>query len=76
MSQYHAYPFVEGHDGYAFKCVRNECTLDDIGLNSAASDIYYLYHAMLAHYQDGDDSGLMSKLAEAVNPPRPNNTPV
>ena len=28
------------------------------GLNSAASDIYYLYHAMLAHYQRGDDSGL------------------
>jgi 2-polyprenyl-6-methoxyphenol hydroxylase-like FAD-dependent oxidoreductase len=24
------------------------------GLNSAASDIYYLYHAMLAHYQNGD----------------------
>ncbi len=28
------------------------------GLNSAASDIYYLYHAMVAHYRDGDDSGL------------------
>mgnify|MGYP000221118702 CR=1 FL=1 len=28
------------------------------GLNSAASDIYYLYHAFVAHYQDGDDSGL------------------
>ncbi len=28
------------------------------GLNSAASDIYYLYHAMLAHYQHGDDAGL------------------
>ena len=28
------------------------------GLNSAASDIYYLYHAMLAHYQNGDSSGL------------------
>ncbi len=28
------------------------------GLNSAASDIYYLYHAMLKHYQDGDDTGL------------------
>ena len=28
------------------------------GLNSAASDIYYLYHAMLAHYQRGDDTGL------------------
>jgi p-hydroxybenzoate 3-monooxygenase len=28
------------------------------GLNSAASDIYYLYHAMVAHYQRGDDSGL------------------
>lgn len=28
------------------------------GLNSAASDIYYLYHAMLDHYQNGNDSGL------------------
>ncbi len=28
------------------------------GLNSAASDIYYLYHAMLAHYRHGDDAGL------------------
>ena len=28
------------------------------GLNSAASDIYYLYHAMLDHYKRGDDSGL------------------
>lgn len=28
------------------------------GLNSAASDIYYLYHGMLAHYKNGDSSGL------------------
>ena len=28
------------------------------GLNSAASDIYYLYHALIGHYQRGDDSGL------------------
>lgn len=28
------------------------------GLNSAASDIYYLYHALVAHYKKGDDSGL------------------
>ncbi len=28
------------------------------GLNSAASDIYYLYHAMLDHYQKGSDAGL------------------
>ena len=28
------------------------------GLNSAASDIYYLYHSLVAHYQQGDDSGL------------------
>lgn len=28
------------------------------GLNSAASDIYYLYHAMVAHYKKGDDAGL------------------
>ncbi|MCP3441704.1 4-hydroxybenzoate 3-monooxygenase [Bradyrhizobium sp. CCGUVB14] len=36
------------------------------GLNSAASDIYYLYHAMLAHYQDGDDSGLEGYSAKAL----------
>ena len=30
------------------------------GLNSAASDIYYLYHALLDHYQKGDDTGLDS----------------
>ena len=28
------------------------------GLNSAASDIYYLYHAMVVHYKDGDSTGL------------------
>lgn len=28
------------------------------GLNSAASDIYYLYHAMVAHYKHGDSKGL------------------
>jgi p-hydroxybenzoate 3-monooxygenase len=28
------------------------------GLNTAASDIHYLYHALVAHYRDGDDSGL------------------
>jgi len=28
------------------------------GLNSAASDIYYLYHAMIDHYKKSDDAGL------------------
>jgi len=28
------------------------------GLNSAASDIYYLYHAMIDHYEKDDDRGL------------------
>ena len=28
------------------------------GLNSAASDIYYLYHALIDHYKKGDDTGL------------------
>jgi p-hydroxybenzoate 3-monooxygenase len=28
------------------------------GLNSAASDIYYLYHALVGHYEKGDDTGL------------------
>ncbi len=36
------------------------------GLNSAASDIYYLYHAMLDHYKKGDDSGLEAYSAKAL----------
>jgi len=28
------------------------------GLNSAASDIHYLYHAMVDHYKKGNDTGL------------------
>ena len=36
------------------------------GLNSAASDIYYLYHGLVAHYQRGDDSGLESYSAKAL----------
>jgi p-hydroxybenzoate 3-monooxygenase len=28
------------------------------GLNTAASDIYYLYHALIEHYKGQDDSGL------------------
>ena len=36
------------------------------GLNSAASDIYYLYHAMLAHYKEGDDTGLDNYSAKAL----------
>ena len=28
------------------------------GLNSAASDIYYLYHGFLDHYKNGDSAGL------------------
>jgi p-hydroxybenzoate 3-monooxygenase len=36
------------------------------GLNSAASDIYYLYHAMLKHYQQGDSSGLDNYSAKAL----------
>ncbi len=36
------------------------------GLNSAASDIYYLYHAMIDHYANGDDSGLDAYSAKAL----------
>jgi p-hydroxybenzoate 3-monooxygenase len=36
------------------------------GLNSAASDIYYLYHAMVAHYKQGDSSGLDGYSAKAL----------
>jgi p-hydroxybenzoate 3-monooxygenase len=36
------------------------------GLNSAASDIYYLYHAMLQHYQQGNSTGLDNYSAKAL----------
>ncbi|MEQ1613958.1 MAG: 4-hydroxybenzoate 3-monooxygenase [Hyphomicrobiaceae bacterium] len=36
------------------------------GLNSAASDIYYLYHAMVAHYKKGDETGLDGYSAKAL----------
>ncbi len=36
------------------------------GLNSAASDIYYLYHALLDHYTDRDDRGLDSYSRRAL----------
>jgi len=36
------------------------------GLNSAASDIYYLYHALLDHYRNGDDRGLDGYSARAL----------
>jgi p-hydroxybenzoate 3-monooxygenase len=36
------------------------------GLNSAASDIYYLYHALLAHYKQGDPTGLDHYSAKAL----------
>ena len=36
------------------------------GLNSAASDIYYLYHAMVDHYKKGDDKGLENYSKKAL----------
>ncbi|MBO9512487.1 MAG: 4-hydroxybenzoate 3-monooxygenase [Variovorax sp.] len=36
------------------------------GLNTAASDIYYLYHAMLDHYTRGDSTGLDNYSAKAL----------
>jgi len=36
------------------------------GLNSAASDIYYLYHALLDHYQKNDDTGLENYSQKAL----------
>ncbi len=36
------------------------------GLNLAASDVHYLYHALLRHYQDGDDQGLEDYSATAL----------
>jgi p-hydroxybenzoate 3-monooxygenase len=36
------------------------------GLNSAASDIYYLYHALTDHYENGDDAGLKGYSQKAL----------
>jgi p-hydroxybenzoate 3-monooxygenase len=36
------------------------------GLNSAASDVYYLYHAMVDHYETGDDAGLEAYSQKAL----------
>ncbi len=36
------------------------------GLNTAASDIYYLYHALIDHYRKGDDSGLEAYSQKAL----------
>jgi len=36
------------------------------GLNSAASDIYYLYHALVDFYQDGNDTGLENYSEKAL----------
>ena len=36
------------------------------GLNSAASDIHYLYHALVDHYKRGDDRGLEGYSAKAL----------
>jgi p-hydroxybenzoate 3-monooxygenase len=36
------------------------------GLNSAASDIFYLYHALVDHYEKRDDRGLDSYSPRAL----------
>src|SRR5262249_31577296 len=36
------------------------------GLNTAASDIYYLYHALIDHYRNGDDSDLAGYSEKAL----------
>jgi len=36
------------------------------GLNSAASDIYYLYHALVDHYKKGSDKGLENYSEKAL----------
>jgi p-hydroxybenzoate 3-monooxygenase len=36
------------------------------GLNTAASDIYYLYQALVAHYRKGDDRGLETYSQKAL----------
>lgn len=37
------------------------------GLNLAASDVHYAYHALTRHYFDGDDGGLHSYSAQALS---------
>lgn len=37
------------------------------GLNSAASDIYYLYHGFLDHYKNGDSAGLEGYSEKALS---------
>lgn len=37
------------------------------GLNLAASDVHYAYHALTRHYLDGDDGGLDSYSAQALS---------
>jgi p-hydroxybenzoate 3-monooxygenase len=37
------------------------------GLNLAASDVHYAYHALVRHYLDGDDGGLDSYSAQALS---------
>ena len=36
------------------------------GLNSAASDVYYLYHALTDHYKSGDERGLATYSQRAL----------
>lgn len=36
------------------------------GLNTAGSDIHYLYHALMGHYLDGSDEGLQNYSAMAL----------
>ncbi|GGL67638.1 4-hydroxybenzoate 3-monooxygenase [Wenxinia marina] len=36
------------------------------GLNTAASDVHYLYHALVRHYRDGDDAGIEGYSAQAL----------
>lgn len=37
------------------------------GLNTAASDVHYLYHALLGHYLDGDSEGIETYSSRALN---------
>ncbi len=36
------------------------------GLNLAATDVHYLYHALLRHYVDNDDQGIDDYSAQAL----------
>jgi arabinogalactan oligomer/maltooligosaccharide transport system substrate-binding protein len=54
LSQYHAYPFIDGYGGYLFNCDGEQCNPSDLGLNNEGgvkgiqflSDLYLKEHIL------------------------------